>query len=135
MMTILPSASLAQTPANFQPIANYQNSDIQGLYQGQNTPSGSGFTITLNGFMIVALSVGGFLAVIKLIQAGFLYQGGDFWDKKQRAKEIIQNVVLGLLLLFGSSLLIYQINPCILDAGKVFTDLSGKATATCSVPY
>ena len=47
--------------------------------------------------------------------AGFLYMGSDFWDKKNQAKEIIQDVVLGLLLLLGTYLILAQINPEILN--------------------
>jgi hypothetical protein len=38
----------------------------------------------------------------------------DMWSHKGAAKEIIQDVTLGLLLLLGIYLILYQVNPDIL---------------------
>ncbi len=131
LLYTLPLVVFAATATPFVPLDNsiYNKSPIQNLYQ--NTQAGS-FGGTLNGLMTIAISIGAFLAVIKLVQAGFLYQGGDAWDKKQQAKEILQNVILGLLLLFGVWLILYQINPCILDLSRIFQDFTGNGTAACA---
>lgn len=62
-----------------------------------------------------ALAVGATLAVLRLGYAGFLYMGGDSWGSLNKAKGIIQDVVLGLLLLLSVWVILNQINPDILN--------------------
>ena len=68
----------------------------------------------INTMFKVALSVGAILAVLRIAYAGYLYMGTDLWSTKGKAKEILGNVVLGLLLLLSIYLILYQINPDIL---------------------
>ena len=41
--------------------------------------------------------------------------GTDLWTSKNDAKEIIKDAVLGLMLLLGMYIILYQINPDILE--------------------
>jgi hypothetical protein len=73
---------------------------------------------TLSAFFSVlftsAIAIGAILAVMRLGYAGFLYMTSDVWSNKQRATSIIQETVLGLLLLLAVWIILYQINPDIL---------------------
>ncbi|OGG58541.1 hypothetical protein A2765_02325 [Candidatus Kaiserbacteria bacterium RIFCSPHIGHO2_01_FULL_56_24] len=62
-----------------------------------------------------AIAVGAILAVLRLGYAGFLYMTSDVWSTKQHATGIIQETVLGLLLLLAVWLILNQINPDILN--------------------
>lgn len=74
---------------------------------------------TLSAFFSVlftsAIAVGAILAVLRLGYAGFLYMTSDVWGDKQKATGIIQETVLGLLLLLAIWIILYQINPDILN--------------------
>lgn len=69
----------------------------------------------VNKIFVAALSVGAILAVLRLAFAGYLYMTTDAWGQKGKAKEVIGDVVLGLLLLLSIWLILRQINPQILD--------------------
>ncbi len=62
-----------------------------------------------------AIAVGATLAVLRLGYAGFLYMGGDSFGKISEAKRIMQDVVVGLLLLLAVYVILNQINPDILN--------------------
>lgn len=62
-----------------------------------------------------ALAIGAVLAVLRLGYAGFMYMTSDIWSNKEKAKGIIQEAVLGLLLLMAVWLILAQINPDILN--------------------
>jgi hypothetical protein len=68
-----------------------------------------------NGFFKVAIVVGAMLAVIRLGYAGFVYMTTDSFGAKGDARQIIQDAVLGLLLLLSIWLILYQINPNLLN--------------------
>lgn len=104
-----PSTQSNTTNGNFVPLACYRGTPLQEVYQSNSLPK------LLSGLFTVALSVGGIVAVIRLVIAGYHYMGSDMWSSKGKAKEIIQDVVFGLLLLLGTYLILYQINPCILN--------------------
>lgn len=62
-----------------------------------------------------ALAIGAILAVLRLGYAGFKYMTTDLFHQKQNAREIINQAVLGLLLLLSVWLILNQINPDILN--------------------
>ena len=68
----------------------------------------------VNTLFTVALSVGAILAVLRIAYAGYLYMATDMWSTKGKAKEILGDVTLGLLLLLSIYLILNQINPEIL---------------------
>ncbi|MFZ2886965.1 MAG: hypothetical protein WA021_04065 [Minisyncoccia bacterium] len=62
-----------------------------------------------------ALVIGAMLAVLRLGYAGYLYMTSDVWGDKSKAKDVIQETVLGLLLLLAVWLILNQINPNLLN--------------------
>jgi hypothetical protein len=104
-------AQTADAPCttNFCPLANVDNSKLGDIYSSSGTLSSF-----LNNIFRFALSIGAILAVLRLGWAGYLYMTSDSWGSKGHAKEVIGDVVLGLLLLLGTWLILYQINPDIL---------------------
>lgn len=97
----------------------------QGFVPLAETPSGSklgqiyssgDFAGFINGLFKFAIAIGAILAVLRLAYAGYLYMGqSDMWSHKGQAKEIIRDVTLGLLLLLGIYLILYQVNKDILS--------------------
>ena len=112
-IALVPEKAHAQTPpcttTEFCPLANVKGSKLETLYSG--TGGLSGF---ISNIFTVALSAGAIIAVLRLSWAGYLYMTSDSWGDKGHAKEVIGDVVLGLLLLLGIWLILYQINPDIL---------------------
>ncbi len=105
------AALAAQTQTPFVPLVD---NSPGGLTSYQTTGNGdlAGY---LNALFRVALSVGAMAGVLRLVYAGYMYMGSDMWSSKGKAREIIGNVVLGLLLLLGIYLILFQINPQILN--------------------
>lgn len=69
----------------------------------------------LNKLFFASITLGAILAVIKLMWAGYEYMATDLWTRKETAKKTIENVVIGLLLLLSIWLILYQINPQLLN--------------------
>lgn len=69
----------------------------------------------LNKLFVAALSLGAILAVLRLAYAGYLYMTTDAWGTKGKAREVIGDVIIGLLLLLSIWLILRQINPKLLD--------------------
>lgn len=69
----------------------------------------------INRLFYAAIAVGAILAVMRFAFAGYLYMTTDAWGQKSKAKEVIGDVILGLLLLLSIWLILRQINPQILD--------------------
>lgn len=79
---------------------------------------GNGMTIGgfLNTAFQVAINVGAILAMMRIMWAGWLYMGSsDMWSNKHHAKEVFQDAIIGLLVLLAIWIILYQINPDILD--------------------
>ncbi|MCE9541775.1 hypothetical protein K8R03_04450 [Candidatus Kaiserbacteria bacterium] len=106
----------------FVPLANVSGSKLEQVYSGTDLSS---FISTLFTF---SLSLGAILAVLRLGWAGYLYMTTDSWGSKGHAKEVIGDVVLGLILLLAIWLILHQINPDILklDVLKGFSALNGS---------
>src|SRR3989344_5997706 len=103
----------------FCPLANVDGSQkLSGIYSDAGTSLGK----FVNGFFKVALSVGAILAVLQLTRAGFMYMGSDMWSSKAKAREIIGNATIGLLLLIAIFLILNLINPKLLNL-DVFKEL------------
>ncbi len=108
--------ALAQVPCTtgtsggtFCPLADVRGSKIEKLYATEGSLSGF-----VSGIFSIAISAGAIFAVLRLSWAGYLYMTSDSWGSKGHAREVIGDVVLGLLLLLGSWLILHQINPDIL---------------------
>jgi hypothetical protein len=94
----------------FVPLAAPPTSSKLGQIYG--TTSLAGF---LSALFTAAISIGAILAVLRLGYAGYEYMTSDAWGHKSHAREVIGDVVLGLLLLLGTWLILNQINPQILN--------------------
>ena len=104
-----PFALFAGT-TNFVPLADAQQSPmLSNVYNSGNLAQ------YVNTLFTTALSIGAILAVLRIAYAGYQYMTTDAWGSKQRAKEILGDVTLGLLLLLSIFLILKQINPHLLD--------------------
>jgi len=88
------------------------------------------FSVVFTAFFKIAIAAGAILAVLRLGYGGFMYMVSDVWSKKDTAKKIIQETVLGLALLLAIWVILFQIYPGLLnlDIFKVPTD--NKITPT-----
>mgnify|MGYP001562939458 CR=1 FL=1 len=104
------------------------------LGQLYGTTSLAGF---LNGLFTAAISIGAILAVLRIAYAGYEYMTSDAWGNKARAKEIIGDVVLGLMLLLGTYLILNQINPQLLNLNILggVSQTPSTATPASADPY
>jgi len=96
----------------FVTLANYaSSSQIAQAYRSKLS-----LAPLINNTFKIILSVGAMLAVLRIAYGGYMYMGSaDMWGNKQTAKEIVSNALIGLILLFGIYLILFQINPCILN--------------------
>lgn len=67
----------------------------------------------INRLFFFAITIGAIIAVVRLMWAGYVYMAGarDNWSSISHAKDIMFNVTVGLLLLLGMYLILFQINP------------------------
>lgn len=97
---------------------------VSGLFGSGSTSLAS----MLNVAFMVAINVGAILAMLRIMWAGWLYMGSaDMWSNKHHAKEVFQNAIIGLLVLLAVYLILYQINPQILNVGAFQTDIPQSA--------
>jgi hypothetical protein len=132
-MSLADTTATAATPAvaggtpGFVSLANYnQSTQFNGILTSGGSLSGY-----LNAIFTTVLSVGAVLAVLRIAWAGYLYMGSaDMWGSKQQAREMLGDAIIGLLLLFGIYLILYQINPNLLNL-NVLNDISSANATTC----
>ncbi len=94
----------------FVPLSDANFNDLFGI---ETTQQGD-ITRFFNRAFSIALSVGAILAVLRIAYAGYLYMGTDLWGDKGKAKEMLGDIALGILLLLSVYLILNQINPDIL---------------------
>lgn len=107
---LLPSIALAQS-GGFVPLSDANFNKLFNPKAGSLPSIG---TFVSNAFRI-ALSLGAILAVMRIAWAGYQYMTSDAWGEKSHAKEILGDVVIGLLLLMSIWLILNQINPDLLE--------------------
>lgn len=105
---------LTASPANrgtpFVPLAKTSGGPVSDLYNTGSLPD------FINGLFRFAIIIGAIAAVLRIAYAGYLYMGqSDMWSHKGEAKAILGDVTLGLLLLLSIYIILYQINPDILN--------------------
>lgn len=107
-----------------------KGADFQKMFgvSGSGGSAGDLTTFLNSGFKMV-LSIGAIMAVLRIAWAGYQYMSSDAWGEKSHAKEILGDVVIGLLLLLGSYLILYQINPDILNLKINGVTPSGQTSA------
>ncbi|MDB5238233.1 MAG: hypothetical protein JWM46_503 [Candidatus Kaiserbacteria bacterium] len=99
----------AATPGFFPLADSSQSPMLNSAYQSGNLGQ------YVNTLFKISLSVGAILAVMRIAYAGYLYMGSDMWGNKQKAKEVLGDVTLGILLLLSIYLILGQINPQLLN--------------------
>src|SRR3989344_9042597 len=130
---MLPAVVLAAVDCNantnttgFVPLACYKGSALDTVYTSNSLP------IFFNALFKFSLSIGAILAVVMIVWGGYLYMFKDSFAAKKNAKEKITNAVIGLLLLLGIYLILYQINPQILNLSITFP--KGGSSASGPAP-
>ena len=74
----------------------------------------------LAGIYKLSLGIGVFLAAIVIVMAGVKYaSSGDNAGKQKEAKEDIFQAIFGLLILFGSVVILRTIDPNLADLGEL----------------
>ncbi|KKW07947.1 MAG: hypothetical protein UY39_C0004G0011 [Candidatus Kaiserbacteria bacterium GW2011_GWC2_49_12] len=122
-LTLSSVAHAAPAPGGFAPLADIPaGSKLSDLYSG---PEGDLSTF-INRIFSFAIAIGAMLAILRIAYAGYLYMVSDLWTNKERAKEILRDTTLGLLLLLAVWLILNQINP-------QFTNLNIKLKDSGSV--
>ncbi len=123
----LPKVTLAlSTP--FVPLADYSGSpQLNTVMTSNSLPQ------YLNALFQFSLSIGAILAVVMIVWGGYLYMSSDIWNKKALAKQKITDAVIGLLLLLAIYLILYQINPDILNLNITFSQ-SNSSTSQTTAP-
>src|SRR3989338_5957023 len=113
----------------FVSLADYtQSYKLSSLYNSnQDLPT------YLNTIFKIAISAGAILAVLRLGYAGYIYMGTDLWGNKEKAKEMIGEFFLGFFLLLGVYVILYQINPNILNLKIALTPIPAVAAPGVSV--
>jgi undecaprenyl pyrophosphate phosphatase UppP len=94
----------------FVPLAPAPGGTMLGELYG--TTSLAGF---INKLFTIMIAVGAIVAVLRIAFAGYLYMATDAWHTKGKAKEIIGDVIIGILLLLSIWLILRQINPDLLN--------------------
>jgi hypothetical protein len=87
----------------------------------------------LNAFFMMALSIGAILAVLRLVYAGYLYTTSDIWENKGKAKEVIREAVVGLIMLLSVWLVLNTINPDLLNL-NILRSVKPSITPQASYP-
>lgn len=88
---------------------------IPGVGQGEGDDVTIDLNDLLNALYAMSISIAALLAVIKIVIAGVKYMMTDVVTTKGGAKSDIQNAVLGLLVVIGAVLILFVINPDILN--------------------
>lgn len=78
-------------------------------------PANTTLTQFFNALFFTAIAIGAILAVLRLGYAGIIYMTTDVITIKGNAREIISHAILGLLLLLAVYIILFQINPEILE--------------------
>ncbi len=98
-------------------IASAQSTDYKLLAPIPLNGPGSGPVDTVNtstylpGLIKLIIALAGAFAVVKIILAGIQYMSTDAWSGKNEAKGSILNALFGLLLAMSAWLILYTINP------------------------
>lgn len=111
---IIPIVTNAQNERSYVPLAPLPyttNSKSVNPNPGEETT----FSRYLVGAYQLFFGIAGILAVIMIIFGGFQYATTDAIGKKEDGRAMIQNAIYGLLLALGAYLILYTINPRLLD--------------------
>lgn len=94
----------------FVPLANYEGSSLlKSSFDSQNLSQ------YLNSAFKIALVAAAMLAAGRITYAGRLYMTSDVWTNKEKAKSVLTDAIVGLIILLGIYLILGQINPDLLN--------------------
>ena len=113
----------------FVPLAKVSGFRLDDLY----SDTSGDLSEFINNLFSFALSIGAILAVLRIAWGGYLYMTTDLWSTKERAREVLRETVLGLLLLLAVWTILHQINPDILKL-DVLQILKGNPAPTAQAP-
>jgi hypothetical protein len=118
-----------QAVAPFKPLApiDSQSGQLSGIYQSGD------LSVYISKLFVFAISIGAIIAVIRLMWAGYQYMGSEMWTSKESAKKTFREVILGLLLLLAIYLILYRINPNLLNI-QILTNITAKQSTGLTVP-
>ena len=88
----------------------------------------------VKGAFNLLIGLSAVLAFVVLTYGGVLYMTSDAIMGKSQGKEYITNALWGLLLLFASWLILYTINPKLVNLNTVVCDLSQQPSDTTQCP-
>ncbi len=108
-----PALVYAQT-GGFTSLADQTGNSFSQILKTDSTQDGQIGDFVQSGFR-AAIAVGAILAVMRIAWAGYQYMTSDAWGQKSHAKEVLGDVIIGLLLLLSIYLILRQINPEILS--------------------
>ncbi|MCC2631102.1 MAG: hypothetical protein K0S38_911 [Candidatus Paceibacter sp.] len=84
-------------------------------------------TTDLTGFLIdlfrITVAFSAALAVVMIIVGGIQYMSTDAWSGKQEGQKRINSALAGLLLVMVSYLILYTINPALVDIAAITRDM------------
>lgn len=107
---LLPTASPALAQTEYKLLAPIP---LKGAGQGDvETTTAVGY---IQGIFTLIIAIAGGLAVIKIIFGGIKYMYTDAFTDKNEAKDTIQNAIWGLLLAMSAWLILYTVNPKLVD--------------------
>jgi hypothetical protein len=69
----------------------------------------------IRGLFMLIIGIAGGLAVVMIIYGGITYMSTDAFSGKETAKGIIENAIWGLLLAIGAWIILYTINPALVN--------------------
>ena len=108
---VLLFASSALAAATYTPLESIPGTGISSTSPMTFTNLGAFFGQIFN----YGIAVAAVLALIMIIAGGIQYMTTDSWNKKEEGKERIRNALYGLGLALVSWLILYTINPCLVD--------------------
>ncbi|MES2436440.1 MAG: pilin [Patescibacteria group bacterium] len=86
---------------------------------GATLPAENGLSVYANSMYRILVSISGVIAVFMLVYGGILYMSSDAITGKREGKDIIKRTLWGLILVIGSWLIIYTLNPSSLNPDTV----------------
>ncbi len=103
---VIQTNTMGSVGTQFIPLTDFSGSpQLSSLADGADLPS------FLQGLFDLLIVVGATLAVIQITRGGFIYMTQDVISSKIKAKDLIRDAVVGLVLLLSTVLILRQINP------------------------
>jgi len=110
----IPTPKPLDTDTSYQLLA-----PLPGLKTFESDPQKQGgacaFGNYLNIMIKLILGIAAVLAMIMIIKGGFEYMGSSLPSEKESGKGTITNAIFGLILALGAYLILYTVNPDLLN--------------------